>query len=62
MQDVLANPDKPWAWEWLSMNPNITIQDVLANPDKPWNWKYLSLNKFGWKKSSGMMKKSARKR
>ena len=41
---VKINPDKPWDWGELSMNPNITMQDVYDNPDKPWRWRLLSLN------------------
>jgi hypothetical protein len=36
--DVVANPDLPWYWPYLSNNPNITLADVLANSDKPWDW------------------------
>ena len=35
-------PDKPWAWDELSRNPNITWEIVKANPNKPWNWLLLS--------------------
>jgi hypothetical protein len=34
---VKNNPDKPWDWDWLSKNPNITFDIVKDNPDKPWN-------------------------
>jgi hypothetical protein len=37
-------PDKPWNWDALSSNPNITFDNVLAYPDKPWNWDALSSN------------------
>ena len=36
--------DKPWSWNLLSSNPNITFDNVLAHPDKPWNWYGLSQN------------------
>ena len=39
---VKDNPDKPWDWQYLSSNPNITIEIVKANPNKPWDWKWLS--------------------
>ena len=39
-----ANPDKHWNWQWLSVNPNITMEIVQQNPDKPWDWKWLSEN------------------
>ena len=38
------NPDKPWWWDRLSRNPNITFGVVLAYPDKTWSWYSLSLN------------------
>ena len=38
--------DKPWSWNGLSENPNITWDIVEANPDKPWNWNLFSSNKF----------------
>ena len=44
MEFVLAQLDMPWNWEWLSMNPNITMKDVLAHPEMPWDWKWLSEN------------------
>ena len=37
-------PDKPWNWNFLSQNPNITWDIVKANQDKPWNWNVLSWN------------------
>ena len=40
------HPDKPWKWNWLSQNPNITFDIVLAHPDKPWHWGWLSRNTF----------------
>jgi hypothetical protein len=41
---VLENPDLPWDWHNLSVNPSIKFTDVLKNLDKPWNWDYLSNN------------------
>jgi hypothetical protein len=43
-QFILANPDKPWNWGWISKNPNITMKFILDNPDKPWNWSAISMN------------------
>jgi len=34
---IKAYPDKPWNWNDLSNNPNITFDIVNAYPDKPWN-------------------------
>jgi len=36
--------DKPWDWECLSLNPNITMDCILSNSDKPWDWDNLSRN------------------
>jgi len=41
---VLLNPDKPWNWQYISENPNITWEIIHANPDKPWNWRHISKN------------------
>lgn len=43
---IRDNPDKPWDWNYLSENPNITWEIVRDNPDKPWNYTDLSKNKF----------------
>ena len=41
---LLEFSDKPWNWNGLSCNPNITMNFVKANPDKPWDWNELSRN------------------
>ena len=41
---IQENPDKNW--DWISNNPNITMDIIRENPDKPWDWKWISLNKF----------------
>ena len=43
-QFIIDNPDKPWDWDYISENPNITMKDILDNPDKPWDWDYISWN------------------
>jgi len=35
---VKDNPDKPWHYQWLSINPNVTWQIVQDNPDIDWNY------------------------
>ena len=37
-------PDKPWNYDSLSSNPNITWEFVQNNPDKRWDYDYLSHN------------------
>jgi hypothetical protein len=41
---VQANPEKPWNYESLSENPNITWEIVDANPQIPWDFHLLSMN------------------
>ena len=41
---IQETPDKPWNWEWISKNPNITMDIIRENPDKPWNWYCISQN------------------
>ena len=37
-------PNKPWNWNRLSSNPNITMEFIEKYPDKPWDWNELSRN------------------
>ena len=47
---IEENPDKPWFWDRLSMNPSISWKFVQENPDKPWDWYGLSWNpSITWK-------------
>ena len=41
---ITRNKDKPWNWNDLSRNSNVTWEIVEANLDKPWDWDYLSEN------------------
>jgi len=36
--------NKPWSWNALSRNPNITMDDVEQYPNAPWSWNELSRN------------------
>ncbi|RKO94179.1 hypothetical protein BDK51DRAFT_42272 [Blyttiomyces helicus] len=38
---VESNPEKPWDYAFLSMNPNI-IMDLVKDPEKPWDYLWLS--------------------
>ena len=38
--------NKPWNWDWISMNSNITIEFIEAHPEKEWDWGMISNNKF----------------
>jgi hypothetical protein len=44
MDMIEKNPDKPWDWEYISCNPNLTMEMIEKNPDKPWDWNDISLN------------------
>jgi len=45
--DVLEKHiDKPWDWDDLSRNPNISMEFIEKYPDKPWVWTGLSRNFF----------------
>lgn len=33
---VLANPQLPWDWETLPVNPAVTLEDYLERPELPW--------------------------
>ena len=43
-QYILDNPNKPWNYECLSKNKNITWSIIQSNPNKPWNYECLSKN------------------
>ena len=40
MEFIEKYPDKPWDWNSISYNPNITIEFIEKHSDKPWNWYY----------------------
>jgi hypothetical protein len=41
---VEAHIDKPWNWEHLSKNPNITLMDITSTPNHPWYIQYVLSN------------------
>ena len=43
---VKTHPNKPWAYDKLSCNPNVAWDIVEANPGKPWVYVFLSRNKM----------------
>lgn len=43
---ILNYPNKPWNWNSLSENPNITAKIIETFPNKPWNWDILSESPF----------------
>ena len=46
MEYVEKHLEKPWDWEWVSYNPNLTFEYVEKHLDKDWDWKCLSKNLF----------------
>jgi hypothetical protein len=42
----LASPElrsvKPWVWQGISWNPNLTMDFIEKYPDKDWNWHGIS--------------------
>lgn len=42
--NVLAEPQYPWQWWELSMNPNVTERILLDNPQLPWDFEAVSNN------------------
>ena len=45
-----AHPEKPWNYDCLSINPNITWEIVEDHPEKPWAYRNLSMNKMYYNK------------
>ncbi len=43
--DRLNCLDHSKRWEYISQNPNITMEFIIEHLDKPWNWGLLSENK-----------------
>ena len=44
MNDVVKNPDIPWDYKYLSMNPNITWKIITSYPDLPWDLNWIAKN------------------
>ena len=51
MEFVEKYPEKPWNWDWISYNPNLTMEFVEQHPEKPWDWINISRNTFGLSKT-----------
>ena len=43
-QFINSNSDKDLNWDYISSNPNLTMDIINTNPDKPWNWCCISMN------------------
>lgn len=44
LKDILKYYEKPWEWDYVSINPNITMRDIENHPELPWNMFYFSSN------------------
>ena len=44
MEFIEKYPEKPWDWEYISLNPNITMEFIEKHPEKPWDWDRISRN------------------
>ena len=44
MDFINQYPNKPWKWNFISKNSNITIDIINQYPDKPWDWHCISMN------------------
>ena len=44
MDIIEKHPNKPWNWNGISYNPNITMDIIDKYFDKPWNWYGISGN------------------
>jgi len=44
--DIIENnPDKPWNWEGISKNPNITLDIIQNNINKSWDLCEINYNR-----------------
>ena len=41
---IEKHPENFRDWDWISKNPNITMEMIEKYPEKPWNWDYISSN------------------
>ena len=42
--ELTVDPEKPWNWNGISQNQNITIEMIENHPEKPWDWNIISSN------------------
>jgi len=46
MEFIERHLDKPWNWNRLTKNDNITLKFIDKHIDKDWNWNIVSMGKF----------------
>ena len=44
MTDVIENPEIPWDYQYMSMNPNITWNIISKYPEISWDINYIGYN------------------
>ena len=44
MEIINENHELPWKWNWISCNPDITMDFINDHPEKDWNWPCISSN------------------
>ena len=37
LQFIIDNLDKDWDWDYISINPNLTMKFIIDHPDKHWD-------------------------
>ena len=43
LQDIIDHPELPWNWDWISRNPNMTIEFAIEYKDQL-DWFYITPN------------------
>ena len=46
MEFIEKHIDKPWNWDYISMNKNITVDFIEKHINKPWNWDWAGLQEI----------------
>jgi hypothetical protein len=57
MEIIEKHPEKPWNWQNISYNPNLTMEMLENHDDKSWDWYWISLNSFKKEKEKFIEKK-----
>ena len=50
MEIISKYPNKPWVWEYVSQNPNISMEFIEKNCGKSLKGEYISQNTFAKEK------------
>ena len=44
--NFLMKYENKLSWDYISQNPNITMEIIVNSPEKPWNWNIISNEKY----------------